>query len=69
MKNLTAYIEKDEESGMYIGYVPAIKGAHTAAYSLDELHIKLKEVTELCLEEMDNDEVQSLPTFIGLAQL
>jgi predicted RNase H-like HicB family nuclease len=53
MKNhiFTAYIEKDEESGMYIGIVPTLKGAHTCAETLDELQIKLKEVINLCLEE------------------
>jgi predicted RNase H-like HicB family nuclease len=53
MKNWTAYIEKDNESGMYIGIVPALKGAHTCAETLDELHIKLKEVVDLCVEEIN----------------
>jgi len=48
----TAYIEKDLESGMYIGYVPGITGAHTCADSIDELHENLREVVTLCLEEM-----------------
>jgi predicted RNase H-like HicB family nuclease len=69
MRNFTAYIEKDEESGLYTGIVPSISGAHTCAETLDELHIKLKEVVSLCLEEMDNEEINSLPTFVGLAQL
>ena len=69
MRNFTAYIEKDEESGMYIGSVPSITGAHTCAETLDELYIKLKEVTELCLEEMDTDEIMSLSTFVGVTQI
>jgi predicted RNase H-like HicB family nuclease len=60
---MTAYIEKDVESGMYIGSIPSLKGAHTAAETLDELHIKLKEVVELCLEELDENEKISLPVF------
>lgn len=71
MKNFTftAYIEKDEESGMYIGIVPTLKGAHTCAETLDELQIKLQEVVSLCIEEMSNDEIISLPTFAGLTQI
>ena len=69
MKTWTAYIEKDEESGMYIGIVPSLKGAHTFAETLDDLHIKLKEVVDLCVEEMDTDELSTFPTFVGLAQV
>jgi len=47
----TAYIERDPETGYYVGIVPGIPGAHTQAESLDELNDNLKEVVELCLEE------------------
>ena len=51
MKNYyTAYIEKDAESGMYIGIVPGIPGAHTCGQTFDELQDKLQEVVSLCLE-------------------
>jgi len=65
----TAYIEKDMESGMYIGYVPGITGAHTCAESIDELQDRLKEVIALCLEELDNAEINNLPTFAGISQI
>ncbi len=45
-----AEIERDHESGGYVGRVPAVPGAHTQAEILDELQINLKEVVELCLE-------------------
>ncbi|MFA5074918.1 MAG: type II toxin-antitoxin system HicB family antitoxin [Candidatus Babeliales bacterium] len=64
-----SYIEKDPESGMYIGIVPSIPGAHTQAESLDELHKNLKEVIELCLEEMEEADKSSLPEFVGVQQL
>jgi len=51
MKTFTAYIEHDPETGMYVGIVPGIPGAHTQAKSLDELQDNLKEVLTLCLEE------------------
>lgn len=34
----TAQIERDKESGMYIGIVPALPGVHTQAKNLDELN-------------------------------
>lgn len=52
MYNLTAYIEKDTETGLYVGIIPGLPGAHTQGETLDELHKNLKEVVELCLEEM-----------------
>lgn len=37
---------------MYVAIVPSISGAHTQAKTLDELQKNLKEVLELCLEEL-----------------
>lgn len=65
---LTAYIEYDEETGLYIGVVPGIPGAHTQAATLDELRANLKEVLELCLEE--NEDLRGrLPRFVGVQQI
>lgn len=61
-----AQIEKDKESNLYIGIVPNLPGAHTQARTLDELHVNLKEVIELCLEEMTTKEIEDLPEFIGV---
>jgi predicted RNase H-like HicB family nuclease len=66
---IVAYIEKDNEVDCYVGFVPGIPGAHTQADTLDELQIKLKEVVELCLEEMDPEERKSLPQFVGVQQI
>lgn len=52
MRTLTAYIEKDPETGPYVAVVPQILGAHTQTETLDELQKNLKEVIRLCLEEM-----------------
>jgi predicted RNase H-like HicB family nuclease len=38
-----AYIERDPETGLYVGTVPEISGAHTQAETLDELQKNLKE--------------------------
>ena len=66
--NFTAQIERDAETGMYIGIIPNLPGAHSQATSLDELNKNLKEVIELCLEEMTQEELKNLPEFIGMQQ-
>ncbi len=66
----TAHIERDSETGLYIGYIPSLPAAHTQAETLDELHRNLEEVATLCLEELaekDLDKIQS--EFIGTQQV
>lgn len=67
--NITAYIERDVETGLYVGIVPSISGAHTQAETLDELNHNLKEVIELCLEEMDDESRALIPEFVGVQQV
>lgn len=69
MTTVTAYIEKDVETGLYVGIVPGIPGAHTQAETLDELQENLIEVLELCLEEMEPETKQHLPQFVGIQQV
>ncbi|MDN5310591.1 MAG: hypothetical protein PWP14_1985 [Methanolobus sp.] len=69
MTRFTAYIEKDVETGCYVAIVPGIPGAHTQADTLDELQVRLKEVIELCLEEMDPEDKGCIPEFVGLQQI
>jgi predicted RNase H-like HicB family nuclease len=66
---IVAYIEKDLETGLYVAFAPGINGAHTEAETLDELNIRLKEVIELCFEEMNIDEINQLPEFVGIQQI
>jgi predicted RNase H-like HicB family nuclease len=68
MMTLTAYIAFDQETGLYVGSVPGIPGAHTQAASLDELRANLQEVLELCLEEQA-DLREHLPKFVGVQQI
>ncbi|MBX7235868.1 MAG: type II toxin-antitoxin system HicB family antitoxin [Caldilineales bacterium] len=42
-------IEKDED-GYYVASVPALRGCHTQAKSLDVLMKRIREAIELCLE-------------------
>jgi len=55
MYKVVGYIERDPETGLYVEIVPGIPGAHTQAETLDELQKNLKEVVELCLEEMESE--------------
>ena len=41
---------------------------HTQGATLDELHVNLKEVLELCLEEYKGS-LDDLPRFVGLQQV
>jgi len=69
MYKVTGYIEKDPETGLYVAMVPGIPGAHTQAETLDELKGNLKEVVQLCLEEMDPEARKQIPEFVGIHQL
>lgn len=69
MRKIAAYIEKDPETGFYVGIVPGIPGAHTQGETLDELQINLKEVLELCLGEMDPESKNEIPEFVGIQEI
>ncbi|HLD70244.1 MAG TPA: type II toxin-antitoxin system HicB family antitoxin [Candidatus Omnitrophota bacterium] len=69
MHRITGYIERDAETGLYVAVVPSIPGAHTQAATLDELQKNLKEVVEMCLEEMDPEAKRQLPEFVGIQQI
>ncbi len=64
--NFTAVIEHCKETGLYVGYVPGFKGAHSQGDSLDELHKNLQEVITMLLEEGAPD-LES--EFIGTQQV
>ncbi len=68
MRIFSAYVEWDPETKLYVGMVPGITGAHTQAATLDELQKNMKEVLELCLEEL-GEEIGDLPKFVGLQQI
>ena len=53
-REFTVVIEK-AESGMLIGTVPGLHGAHSQGASVEELLENMREVIELCLEEWGDD--------------
>jgi predicted RNase H-like HicB family nuclease len=57
-------IEKDED-GYFVASVPALRGCHTQAKSLDLLMKRVKEAIELCLEV----EEPAVTEFIGVQRV
>jgi len=67
MRTFTAYVEFDPDTNLYVGIVPGIRGAHSQGATWDELQHNLREVLELCLEEVQPLDI--LPRFVGLQQI
>lgn len=65
-RDFNVIIEKDE-AGYFIASVPALKGCHTQARSLDTLMERIKEVIELYIE-VQNVKVSKLD-FIGVQRI
>jgi len=51
---LQVLIEQDED-GFYVADVPALPGCHTQGKTFDEALANIKEVIEMCIEEMRED--------------
>ena len=51
-REFNVVIEKDED-GYFVATVPALRGCHTQAKSLDVLMRRIHEAIELCLEVED----------------
>ncbi|MCI0617412.1 type II toxin-antitoxin system HicB family antitoxin [bacterium] len=51
-RDCNVIIERDSE-GFYVASVPALRGCHTQARSLDDLMQRICEAIELCLEVQD----------------
>jgi predicted RNase H-like HicB family nuclease len=51
MKHYTAVVERDSDTGLYVGYVPGFPGAHSQGETLDELNRNLREVIAMLLED------------------
>jgi predicted RNase H-like HicB family nuclease len=51
MKTFTAIVERDPQTGLFVGHVPGFPGAHSQGESLDELNENLREVIAMLLED------------------
>lgn len=50
-RSYTAIIERCPDTGVYVGYVPGLPGAHSQGETIDELNANLTEVIEMLLED------------------
>jgi predicted RNase H-like HicB family nuclease len=66
-REFTVVIERDED-GYFVGSVPALKGCHTQARSLDELMERVKEAAVLCLE-VEGKSTEGELEFIGVQRI
>ena len=53
MRSFNFVVERDPDTGLYVGHVPGWPGAHTQGATLDELEKNLREVVEMLLEDGD----------------
>ena len=51
MNHFTAVVERDADTGLYVGYVPGFRGANSQGATLDELNRNLQEVVAMLLED------------------
>ncbi len=65
-KEFSVIIQQDTE-GYYVASVPALRGCHSQAKSLDELMVSIREAVELCLE-VHGESVERLD-FIGVQRI
>ena len=64
--NYTAVIEHCKDTGLYVGYVPGLPGAHCQAETLDELNDNLQEVISMLLED---GSIKQESDFVGIQQI
>jgi predicted RNase H-like HicB family nuclease len=51
MRTFSVVIERDPDTGLFVGHVPGWPGAHSQGASLDELQVNVQEVVSMLLED------------------
>jgi predicted RNase H-like HicB family nuclease len=51
MRTFDFVVERDPQTGTYVGYVPGWPGAHSQGADLQELERNLREVLQMLLED------------------
>ena len=64
-KEFYVVIERDED-GVYIGEVPQLRACYSQGDTIDELMLNMREVIEMCLEELAEE---TFTEFIGVQRL
>lgn len=65
-REFSVVMERDEE-GYSVAWVPALRGCHTQARSLDELMERVREAMELC-PDVQGEEAEPLE-FVGVPKV
>nr|VFJ67091.1 MAG: Predicted nuclease of the RNAse H fold, HicB family [Candidatus Kentron sp. FW] len=65
-KQFNVVIEKDAD-GFFVASVPALRGCHTQAKSLDVLMERIREAIELCIEVQKQEPMDN--EFIGIQRV
>ena len=68
MRSYNAVIERDVQTGLYVGDVPGWLGAHSQGETLDEVKANIEEVITMLLEDGDTP-LQRIPRTILLDKL
>ena len=66
MRTFNVVVERDPETGLFVGSVPGWPSAHSQGATLDELERNLREVIVMLLEDGD-PELES--EFVGLQSI
>ena len=51
MRSFSAVIQRDHDTGLFVGFVPGFPAAHSQGETLDELKLNLQEVICMLLED------------------
>jgi predicted RNase H-like HicB family nuclease len=63
MRRFVAIVERCPDTGLYVGWVPGVPGAHSQGESLDELHRNLQEVLQMLQQD---GEIEVSSEFVGM---
>jgi predicted RNase H-like HicB family nuclease len=66
VRAFTAIVERCSGTGLFVGYVPGLAGAHSQGETMEELRENLREVLEMLLED---GEPQFEAEFVGTQTL
>ena len=65
-KEFFVVIERDED-GLYVGEVPQLRACYSQGKTIDELMANIREVIEICLEEVEEE--SPVTEFVGVQRL
>ena len=67
-KHYPVVIEQDKD-GVFIIECPTFEGCRSYGKTMDEALSNIREAIQVCIDEIDKDELGELPTFIGVRDI